>query len=93
MSVLYMSRLAQTVGTQITEDVHTGAANTIVPGPDGVEKTLPDSTRLIGIRRLPTPSLTPGMTDGGGGSWVLSIDIMRRIQPMMGELRYSSSEL
>lgn len=75
------------------EDVHTGAANTIVPGPDGVEKILPDLTRLIGIRRSPTPSLTPGMIDGGEGSWVLSIDIMRRIQPTMGELRYSSLEL
>lgn len=93
MSALYMSRLAQTVRTQITEDVHTGAANIIVPGPDGAEKTLPDSTQLIGIRRSPTPSLTPGMTDGGEGSWVLSIDIMRRIQLMMGELRYSSLEL
>lgn len=93
MSVLSMSKLDQTVRTQIMEDVHTGAANIIVLGPDGEEKIHPDSTQLIGILRSPTQSLIPGMIGGEQGSWVMSIDIMRGIQLLTGRLRYSSLEL
>lgn len=93
MFVSYMSKLAQTVRTQIMEDAHTGAANIIVLGPGGEEKIHPDSTQLIGIRRSPTRSLTLGMTDGEQGLRVISTDIMRRIQAMTGRLGYASLEV
>ena len=93
MFVLHMSKLAQTVRTQIMEDVHTGAANIIVLGPDGEEKIHPDLTQLVGILRSPTRSLTPGTTGGERGLRAISTDIMRKIQAMTGRLRYSSLDV